>query len=235
MIELSIILPAHNQADIIEPAFKNFFKSIRKTVKYCEFILVENGSWDNSLEIVKLIAKTYPDTRFLVTEKGPGRAVSRGIDNARGKLVCYMASDGQIDLKVFARLWQETTSGKWDLVKIKRITRESLLRSVIQKLFSITMFVVFGMPYLDVNGTPKIFEKSKFRVIALESNDEFLDAEFLIKAVRLGWSIKEVPMKTLARLGGKSKRSVKTFFGFFANIYRFKIGKNLVEWQRKYK
>lgn len=223
MTELSVILPVHNEADIIEATFQDIYKAVRKTVKSSDFILVENGSQDNSLQVSKKICQKYTDTRFAVAPKGYGSAVLKGLELARGKYVCYMPSDGQISLEVFPQLWAKAKTGKWQLVKVKRTTRESFWRTFVSISFSIIMWLFFKTPLVDINGSPRIFERRYLPALDLKSKDSFIDAEFLIKLTRLGWSVREIPMRTLPRLGGKSTRSIKTFFEFFVNIYKFKF------------
>jgi len=227
MIELSIILPVYNEEKIIKSSFEEIFKKVKETVKSSEFILVENGSKDKSLEEVKKISESYPFTTYTTAKKGYGSAVLKGLKLANGKYVCYMPSDGQIDLSVFPKLWKEVKSGKWNVVKVKRINRESFWRTIVSFSFSTIISLLFKTPSIDINGSPRIFEKKYLGILDLKSKDSFIDAEFLIKITRLGWSIKEIPMENLLRIGGRSTRSIKTYIEFFSNIYKFKFGRNL--------
>lgn len=117
-------------------------------------------------------------------------------------------------------------------VKVARIRRESVLRTFASKFFSLTLSIFFATPKIDVNGSPRIFARKLVPVLHLQSKDSFIDAEFLIKAARLRWKIKEIPMRTLTRLGGKSTRSVRTYFEFIVNILKFWFGKTLANWER---
>lgn len=222
-IELSIILPVHNEEDIVENVFKDIYKEIKKDVNSVEFILVENGSTDGSLKAVKKICGKYTQTRFAIASKGYGSAVLKGLEIAKGDYVCYMPSDGQIDLSVFAKLWSEAKSGKSDVVKIKRANRENIGRTIVSKSFSIILSILFGTPQIDVNGSPRIFKKELLKELKLKSKDSFIDGEFLIAAKKLELSIKEFPAKNLPRAGGESTRSIKTFTEFFLNIYKFRF------------
>lgn len=235
MLDLSLILPVHNEEGLIKKVFIDVKKTLDDLNISYELILVENGSIDNSLGVLKEIAEKNKNTKVLITPKGYGGAVLKGLSKARGKYLCYMPSDGQIDLKVFPKLWSAIKKTKCDLVKVKRITRESMIRLIISYAFSLIMMSVFRISFLDINGSPRIFLRKKIKLLNLKYKDSFIDAEFAVKAHFLNWRIKEIPMKTLLRLSGESTRNWKTFIEFFYNIYSFKTGKYLSSWQKSIK
>lgn len=225
MIGLSVILPVQEQEGIIEEVFRNVKKAIENLKVAYEIILVENGSQDKTFEVIKKIAKNYAHTVAITTAKGYGSAVLAGLGKAKGEYVCYMPSDGQVDLEVIPRLWELASSGGFDLVKVKRINRESWMRTLTSWAFSLVLNISFGTSRIDINGSPRILQRKKLGDLNLESKDSFIDAEMLIKSTDLGWKIKELPMKHLPRLAGKSTRSIRTYLEFFSNIYTYKFRK----------
>src|SRR4030042_3394188 len=105
MIELSLILPVYNQADIIKPVFGDIYRTFTSLGCSCEFILVENGSTDDTKSVTRELAGIFPHTLTVSTKKGYGSAVLAGLLKARGEDVCYLPSDGQVDLTVIGGLW----------------------------------------------------------------------------------------------------------------------------------
>lgn len=223
MINLSLILPVYNQADHIKQTFDEIHKAIQKLSVEFECILVENGSTDLSPSYVEQLAKTYTHTKAIHTKKGYGSAVLSGIAASHGTYICYMPSDGQIDLHVLPLLWKETKKHAWTMVKVKRITRESWIRTMTSSFFSYLTSLLFGIPRIDINGSPRIVFKKDIELLHLHSMDSFIDAEFAVKAYRRAWTIKEIPMHTLARAGGTSTRSWRTYAEFFKNMGMFFI------------
>ncbi|MBI5449202.1 glycosyltransferase family 2 protein [Candidatus Gottesmanbacteria bacterium] len=232
MTNLSLVLPVHNQADIIEPVYRDIRKTLQKIHITYECILVENGSTDESKNAVFLLAKKYPHTKALTAPIGYGSAVIAGLHKAKGVYVCYMPSDGQIDLSVLPRLWGAINSRTWDMVKVHRTTRETVGRYVFSWCLSHLVATLFGIPALDLNGSPRIFLRTKLTRLALSHKDSFIDIEFAVKAHRLNWKIKEFPMRTLPRFGGTSTRSWRTFVEFFSNIWRYRISDELSSWEQ---
>lgn len=227
---LSVILPVHNEEEIIRKTFSEIYKTVKKTTKDSEFILVENGSIDKTLEVARVIGSEYPNCKIEVSQKGYGRAIIEGISKARGEYICYMPSDGQVDMKAFPKLWNLAIKNTWEIVKVKRSNRENFNRKLVSISFSFFISFLFGTKIIDVNGSPRILKKRDIDILDLHSKDSFIDAEMLIKASKLKWMIKEIPMVNLDRVGGKSTRSIKTFVEFFSNIYKYKTGKNLSKW-----
>lgn len=231
MILLSLILPVHNEEGVIESVFEKTYKNLKKSKITFEIILVENGSRDNSLKIIKDISYKYLNTKALSTKQGYTRAIKAGAKISKGKYICYMPSDGQSDEKKIPQLIKLINNNQCNIAKVKRASRENLVRYLISKIFSITMSLVFSTKLIDVNGSPRVLLKKDFDLLDIQSNDSFGDAEMLIKSAHLNWKINEIPMKNIDRLGGKSTRSVNTFLEFFKNIYTYKTSNLLTKWE----
>lgn len=234
MIDFSLVLPIHNQEDIIESVYKEIRKALDKLNITYECILVENGSRDNTLKVLKQLAKKYKNTRVHVAPQGYGSAVITGLNNAKGKYVGYTVSDGQTDTAIFPKVWKEANKGEFEIVKVKRQNRENIVRTLTSFVFSGLVSVLFGIPYVDINGSPRIFLRNRLKDLDLQYKDSFIDAEFAVKAHRLGWKIKEFSMENLDRAGGKSTRSYKTYLEFFKNMWKFRTSNTLSEWKKKH-
>ncbi len=222
MIDLSLILPVHNQELIMEQVYQDIERMLMSLGISYECILVENGSTDRTFDVLGRIAHQYKSVRCFTSKKGYGYAVIRGLAEAKGRYVSYMPSDGQVDLRVYPILWKLIQSDKWDAVKVRRATRESLMRVIVSSVFSWTISCVFSVPLLDINGSPRIFLRRWLPALDLTYGDSFIDVEFAIRAYELGFRMIEIPMKTLPRVGGRSTRSWRTFIEFIMNIWRYK-------------
>lgn len=234
-IDLSLVLPIHNQATIIAPVVKDIYNILKKGKINNEIILVENGSKDDTLKILNKLAKKYTNTIIIVTKLGYGSAVLAGLKVSKGEYVSYMPSDGQLDPNLVPLLYKTIIKGIYDLVKIKRITRENTIRYLRSKVFNLLTRLLFKITVEDINGSPRIFERKWLSVLDLQFKDSFIDAEMAIKAYYLKWKIKEIPAKTLPRLGGKSTVNFKTVIEFLSNLFNYKFGKNLKLWKMKRK
>ncbi|MCM8787216.1 MAG: glycosyltransferase family 2 protein [Candidatus Omnitrophica bacterium] len=232
-LELSLVLPVHNQETIIKSVVRKIVQILEKAkIKY-EIILVENGSSDNTLTVVDNLAKEYKNIRSLNSPKGYGSAILTGLDCSKGKFVSYMPSDGQLDPNLLLKLFKLIKTGKYDLVKIKRTTRESLIRTFRSKVFNFLSRLLFKIPVSDINGSPRVFSRKWLPILDLQYKDSFIDTEMAIKAYLLKWKIKEIPAKTLPRLGGKSTVNINTVIEFLRNLIFYRFGSSLKVWRKR--
>ncbi len=90
---ISVVLPVYNQADHIEAIITEYQTALAKIPNPYEIILVVNGCRDNSLSICLALAQKYETIKVVHSEKGGwGLAIKRGLQDARGDLLCYTNS-----------------------------------------------------------------------------------------------------------------------------------------------
>ena len=82
---LSIIIPAHNEANRLPNSLEQVFTFLAKQSFTAEVIVVENGSSDETLNIAQSFSEQHPNLRVLQSERGKGAAVKRGMLEATGE------------------------------------------------------------------------------------------------------------------------------------------------------
>jgi hypothetical protein len=80
--------------------------------------------------------------------------------------------------------------------------------------------VLFGIKTGDVNATPKVFSRSHAPLLALVSDDDLLDAEFMLTCRRAGFPVVEVPIFSNRRQGGSSTTGYKSAVRMYVGAYR---------------
>ena len=81
---LSIIIPAHNEANRLPDTLEQVFNFLEKQSFASEVIVVENGSSDKTLEIAQRFAEQHQNLRVIQSERGKGAAVKCGMLEAKG-------------------------------------------------------------------------------------------------------------------------------------------------------
>lgn len=121
-IKLSIIVPVYNT----EPYLCECLDSIiNQTIENTEIICVNDGSTDNSLEILERYAKM--DSRikiFTIENSGSSIARNYGMSHAKGEYVGFVDSDDYIDLEMFEKLYAKSKAKNLDICMCKISTFE---------------------------------------------------------------------------------------------------------------
>lgn len=234
--QLSLILPVLNEEGFVEEVIKEVLETLTNANLNFEILAVDNGSTDRSWEILNSLEKEDRRVRAIHSDlKGWGRAIKLGWAEANGEYVAHMPSDGQITSQSVIDLYSLVTKEGVDIAKVKRVTRENLLRKVNSFFYNLLARFLFGLSLRDINGCPKMFKKKLVETFEIFSNDSFLDLELMTKASYLKLKIVEVPTFGLDRVGGKSNTSLRTVYEFVKNMIRFRFGDSLREWKSKLK
>lgn len=229
MKSLSLVLPVWNGEGFIAEVVRDIEGVLEEAQIDYELLLVENGSVDKSLEVIRKLSRKNPRCRVVIRPKGYGSAVIGGLKEATKELVGYMPSDGQIDpdgLTRLLKIWEERI---YDLVKIRRLERESALRKLNSHCFNLIARFLFGLKVKDINGSPKIFLRKFVPKLGLKSLGNLVDLELLAKAKRLHWRIGETESKSLPRAGGKSHVNLFVSFQFFLEMIRLRFDPALMK------
>lgn len=99
MVYISIVIPAYNAAQYIERCLDSIFLQ-EINDKYYEVIVVDDGSTDNTLGILRIISEKHSNMNIIAQENlGPSAARNRGLDVCKGKYVWFVDSDDYVTEK----------------------------------------------------------------------------------------------------------------------------------------
>ena len=134
--DLEIFLPVHNEAESIEATIREIYNELSKKLSV-GFIICEDGSRDNSKEILRTLAKELPLRLNLSDERrGYSRAVQDGIAMTESEFLLCLDSDGQCDPKDFWQFWEARNSA--DLTMGWRVNRRIPLSARSARVSSIS-------------------------------------------------------------------------------------------------
>ena len=104
--ELQILLPVHNEAESIAATIGEIYEELSPIVQV-EFLLCEDGSKDNTKQVLRKVAQAVPAKLLLSDErKGYSRAVRDGMMETEAPFLLCLDSDGQCDPKDFRTFWE---------------------------------------------------------------------------------------------------------------------------------
>lgn len=106
MLYLSIIIPAYNEAKRLPETLALLKDYIEEQSYDCEVIVVDDGSRDQTAELVLAMAKRFPQLKLLQNEKnlGKGETVRRGMLAATGRLRLFMDADHSTPISELPKL-----------------------------------------------------------------------------------------------------------------------------------
>jgi glycosyltransferase involved in cell wall biosynthesis len=217
---LSIILPVHNQADHIESIVREYEAGLERLSDPHELLLVTNGCTDRSPAVCRTLAAEFATVRVIHNEEsGWGRAVVRGLQAAKGDILCYTncartTAQDLLLLLVYATIYPRV------VVKANRKIREGTFRRLGSLLYNLECRSLFDLPTWDINGTPKVFPRSYEKLVTLKHEDDLIDAEFSVICRREGYPVVEVPIFSNRRHGGKSTTNLASALKMYTGAYR---------------
>lgn len=225
-ISLSLVVPAYNEADRLSDVVSALTEELRRAALIYELILVDNGSHDSTGAIARTLASQNPNIRVVTIEhnEGYGAGVLAGLAKAKGDIVGWMHADGQVKPADVVRLYRRMESGEYAMAKAVRIERdESRWRRLQSRAYNWLFRVLFGIPYRDINGTPKLLKREACEESRLVSKDWFLDPESVIKIVRRKLPLAEEEIHWNHRAGGASKVHLFTSLEFLRNMVLYRL------------
>ena len=123
MIKVSVIVPVYNVEKYIGKCLDSL---VNQTLKDIEIIVVNDGSPDNSQDIIDQYVKRYPKKvkSFIKENGGQGSARNYGIKESTGEYIGYVDSDDYVSLDMFEILYNKAKETNADIV----ITRDSKVK-----------------------------------------------------------------------------------------------------------
>ncbi|NWO05086.1 MAG: glycosyltransferase family 2 protein [Alteromonadaceae bacterium] len=135
---LSIIVPVHNEADVIPTLLKRLTLVCRKEKMATELLFVDDGSQDNSVALLLQARRWCPEIRVLQLSRNFGKeaAVTAGLSHAKGDAVILIDADLQDPPELIPQMLAEWRKGA-DVVLMKRRSRagESWFKKLTASLF----------------------------------------------------------------------------------------------------
>ena len=161
---LEILMPAHNEAKSLLKLIPEIHNNINGKINY-SIIICEDGSTDNTLEVIENFKKKYPIK--LITgknKKGYSIAMLDGIKSASADYLLIMDSDGQSNPQEIINFWKNRK--KANLVNGHRANRKDFMyRRLYSKLAFFIYSLLFNVPLKDPSYAYIIMEKKVYSTL----------------------------------------------------------------------
>ncbi len=238
--KISFVVPCYNEEAIIGYTIPRLLTAFHRAGYRLELVLVDNGSWDRTGEIIKVLAKKNPSVVHHRVERneGYGHGVLSGIALCTAPWIGIIPADGQVDAEDVVRLYEAVVASNGHvLAKVRRRFRmDGTWRKVVSAGYN--LFVRLLWPHLgsiDINGLPKIIPRDSLAGMRLKSKGWFLDPEIMIKANYMGLRVLELNVFGRLRGNGLSHVRLGTCWEFFRNLLIFRFSPEMSQWKQDVK
>lgn len=214
---LSIVIPAYNEAKRIPKTLIDIDRRLSSVAFSYEIVVVNDGSKDNTADVVKKFEATVPHLRFIDFPKnrGKGVVVRDGMLAAKGKYRLFTDADNSTSVDHFERMIPHFAEG-YGVVIGSRAHKESVLdpaepwyRQIPGKMGNLIIQALLLPGYWDTQCGFKAFTaEAAERVFGIMKIDRWgFDIEALSLARRMGYRIKEVPVHWVNDLASRVSAS----------------------------
>ena len=184
MTKVSIIVPVYNTEKYLEKCLDSL---INQTLKDIEIIVVNDGSTDNTQDIIDKYAKKYPKMikSFVKKNGGPGDARNYGLKHANGEYIAFIDSDDYANPTMYEKLYKKANDGNFDLTvcDVKYIYPDKT--KIVSSNISQDLKCKKEIKKLMLNIYPVVwntlYKKDIFKKITFKKNVWFEDVEFLYR------------------------------------------------------
>ncbi|MCL4459418.1 MAG: glycosyltransferase family 2 protein [Chloroflexi bacterium] len=225
MPSISVVLPAHNEEENLPQMLRATTEVLSKITSDYEIIVVDDGSTDHTAEITQSWAQSDAHIRLQQHPRnvGYGGALATGFAAATKELVLLTDSDNQFDVTEINKLLPLIDQA--DLVVGYRAPRrDPFVRRLNGLGWNMLVNLLFGYTCRDVDCAFKLFKRSILQKVRIVSRGATFSAEFLVRARRQGYRIREVPVKHLPRLAGvQSGARPDVIWRAFGELVRFRL------------
>ena len=210
--EISIIMPAYNAEKTITRAIESIQK---QTYKNWWLIIVNDGSKDNTLKIIKELNQKDPKVRYISFSRNFGKeaAMYAGLEAAEGDYVTLMDADLQDPPALLKQMYDAIKNEGYDSVGTRRVTRkgEPPIRSFFARMFYKIINKMSNIEMVDGARDYRLMKRQVVdSIISLKEYNRYSKGLFSF----VGFDTKWIEYENVERVAGETKWSFWKLFKY---------------------
>ncbi|NBP17490.1 MAG: glycosyltransferase family 2 protein [Actinobacteria bacterium] len=214
--KLSIFFPMWNEEQYIHRALNAAHDVSRELmasgeIADYELIVVNDASTDATPRLADEAAAANPRVKVVhhPANRKLGGSMKSGFAASTGDVIVYTDADLPFDMRELHKALRLLRQYEADMVSAYRFDRtdEGLTRVIYSALYNALVRVLYGVRVRDVNFAFKVCRSCIFANITLKSEGSFIDAELVVRAKKLGYSLVQFGVDYFPRTRGVSTLS----------------------------
>jgi dolichyl-phosphate beta-glucosyltransferase len=207
----SIVIPAYNESARVGVTLEKVLAYVAQRGWDAEIIAVDDGSCDNTAEIIRSYAAKNPRLRLLQNpgNRGKGYSVRNGMLHAQGEILLFSDADLSSPIEEADKLFAAIAAGadiavgsRW-LRRELQTQRQPFYRQIFGRTFNLMLRIALGLRFKDTQCGFKAFnDRAAKAIFPLQKIERWgFDPELLYLARKLGFKVAEVPVEWAHREG----------------------------------
>jgi glycosyltransferase involved in cell wall biosynthesis len=200
----SIVIPAYNEGVRLQPTLHALIRHIQEQNWDAEILVVNDGSTDDTAEIVREYGKLHPQVLLIENpgNRGKGFSVRNGMMRARGGICLFTDADLSSPITQAQKLFEAIAQGadiaigsRWLRAELQT-ERQPLYRQAFGRIYNLVLRSMLGLRFADTQCGFKAFRRDAAqRIFPLQRIERWgFDPEILFLARRAGLQVEEVPV-----------------------------------------
>ena len=191
------------------PFFIQSMKQVEcKVDAFIDYLFIDDGSTDDSLRIMKELSQTYKNVKYVSFSRNFGKeaAMYAGLCHAKGNYIVIMDVDLQDPPELIVTMYNEVTSGEYDCVATRRVTRkgEPPIRSFFARCFYKTINKISEIQIVDGARDFRLMSRN-YADALLQMNEYNRFSKGLFSWI--GFKTKWIEYENVERIAGEAKWS----------------------------
>ena len=207
----SIVIPAYNEATRIGATIERVLTHLQHRGWDAEVLVVNDGSTDDTAQIVQSYASQTSCLRLLENpgNRGKGYSVRNGVLHANGEVILFSDADLSSPIEEADKLFAALAAGadvaigsRWLRVELQT-QRQPLHRQLFGRMFNLALRLILGLKYRDTQCGFKAFSRRAAQsIFPLQHIERWgFDPEILYLARKFGYRVEELPVQWAHRAG----------------------------------
>lgn len=213
----SVLLPTYNERENLPLMVALLVKAFEETDEAFEIVIIDDASPDGTGAVARRLQALYPPHTITLAPRpgklGLGSSYTHGLRHAAGNYIFILDADLSHHPKFIPAFVAAQRAGGHDIISGTRyadgggVAGWSLRRKLVSRVANYVAGVLLSPGVSDLTGSFRLYKRDVFEALmgVVVSRGYVFQMEVVVRAVKAGWSVGEVPITFVDRLYGESK------------------------------